>query len=71
MRKDYSIRLRVPEHLGSQIHNLALRESRSESAMISILVTESLAARRAAATQIAEVSKLTQMIRGESDGYPQ
>jgi hypothetical protein len=60
MRKDYSIRLRVPEHLGSQIHALALKESRSESAMISILV-----ARRAAAHHVEQVTKLTSLLRGE------
>jgi hypothetical protein len=67
MRKDYSIRLRVPEHIGSQLHALALKESRSDSAMISLLVTEALAARRSAAAHTSEVIRLASVLRGEPD----
>jgi hypothetical protein len=67
MRKDYSIRLRVPEHIGSQLHALALKESRSDSAMISLLVTEALSARRSVERHTAEVMKLAATLRGDAD----
>jgi hypothetical protein len=71
MRNDaFNIRLRLPEHQGRQIHEMALKENRSQSSAISILVTEALAARRSAATQINEVSRLVATIRGQADGYP-
>jgi hypothetical protein len=65
MRKEWSIRLRLPEHQGHQIHELALKENRSQSSMISVLVAESLSARRAAAHQVEQVTKLTSLLRGE------
>jgi hypothetical protein len=67
MRKEFSIRLRLPEHQGRQIHELALKESRSQSSMISILVAESLSARRA---MTANTQKLVQMIRGQAEDFP-
>jgi hypothetical protein len=67
MRKNYSIRLSVPEHIGSELHRLALKESRSDSAMINLLVGEALTARRSAASQIEQVSRLTQLLRSPSD----
>jgi hypothetical protein len=63
MRKNYSIRLSVPEHIGSELHNLALKESRSDSAMINLLVGEALAARR---TTSASTAKLVAVLRGET-----
>ena len=68
MRKQWSIRLRLPEHQGHQIHTLALKENRSQSSMISILVSEALSARRSAT---AETSKLVQLIRGAAECFPQ
>jgi hypothetical protein len=67
MRKEFNVRLRVPDHLGSEIHSLALKESRSDSAMISLLVTEALSARRTAASHVNEVSRLASVLRGEGD----
>jgi hypothetical protein len=64
MRKEWSIRLRLPEYQGQQIHELALRESRSQSSMISILVVEALANRRSAS---ASAQKLVEILRGEPD----
>jgi hypothetical protein len=58
MRKEWSIRLRLPEHQGRQIHELALKESRSQSAMISLLVTEALAARRSEQASRMQVTSL-------------
>jgi hypothetical protein len=63
MRKEWSIRLRLPEHQGRQIHELALKENRSQSGMISILVAESLFARISAS---ASTQKLVSILRGES-----
>ena len=65
MRKAWSIRLRLPEHQGRQIHELALKESRSQSSMISILVAESVAARRSTS---ASTQKLVSILRGKSAG---
>jgi hypothetical protein len=67
MRKQWSIRLRLPEYQGQQIHELALRESRSQSSMISILVAESLAARQSTS---ASTAKLVAMIKGQADDFP-
>jgi hypothetical protein len=63
--KNYSIRLTVPSHIGQELHSLALRESRSDSSMLNILVTESLSARRAAAAQAQKVTELTRVLRAE------
>ena len=68
MRKEWSIRLRLPEYQGQQIHELALKESRSQSAMISLLVAEALNARRVTTTSTA---KLVAMLKGESDATAQ
>jgi hypothetical protein len=62
----YSVRLRLPVHQGHEIHAMALRENRSDSSAISILVSEALAARRQAAAQIGEVSRLVQAIKGDA-----
>jgi type II secretory pathway component PulM len=71
MRNDaFNIRLRLPEYQGRQIHEMALKENRSQSSAISILVSEALAARRSAASQIAEVSKLVSAIRSEASDFP-
>jgi hypothetical protein len=66
MRKEWSIRLRLPEHQGRQIHELSLKESRSQSSMISILVAEALTARRATS---ASTAKLVAAIRGEASDF--
>jgi hypothetical protein len=52
---------------GEQIHALALRESRSQSSMISVLVAEALAQRRSATAQVEQMAKLTGILRGEVD----
>jgi hypothetical protein len=67
MRKEWSVRLRLPEHQGRQIHEMALKESRSQSGMISILVAEALTARRSANT---EVDRISRLIQGEAADYP-
>jgi hypothetical protein len=67
MRKEWSIRLRLPAHEGEQIHAQDLKESRSQSSMISILVAEALTARRAATAQAQQVNRLTAVLRGEVD----
>jgi hypothetical protein len=50
MRKQsgFNVRVRLSEAEGRQIHEISLRENRSQSSAISILLSESLAARRAA-----------------------
>jgi hypothetical protein len=64
MRKDFSIRLRLPQHQGQQIHELALRENRSQSSAISILVGEALAARRSASIS---TQRLVAVLRGDAE----
>jgi hypothetical protein len=67
MRKEFSIRLRIPEYQGREIHQMALRENRSQSSAISILVSEALNARRSAS---ASAQRLVSMIRGEASDFP-
>ena len=66
MRNEWSIRLRLPEHQGRQIYEMALKENWSQSSAISILVAEALSARRSATAQVQQVSRLTAVLRGES-----
>jgi hypothetical protein len=63
MRKEWSIRLRLPEYQGQQIHELSLKESRSQSAMISLLVAEALSARR---TTSVSTQRLVALLKGET-----
>jgi hypothetical protein len=71
----FSVRLRVSEALGREIHQMSLRENRSQSSAISILVTEALNARRAKSANDEELlragmqSKLAKIIRGVADSY--
>jgi hypothetical protein len=71
----FSVRLRVSEALGREIHQMALRENRSQSSAISILVAEALAARRAAAAEQAELLhaglkvKIATLIEGAAEGF--
>jgi hypothetical protein len=66
MRKQSNIRVVLSEAQTHELHQMALRENRSQSSPISILVSEALAVRRAASAQ---TSKLVQMIRGESSDF--
>ena len=59
----YSVRLRLPVHQGQQIRAMALQESRSDSAMISLLVAEALSARR---VTTASTAKLVALLKGET-----
>jgi hypothetical protein len=63
----FSVRLRVSDALGREIHQMALRENRSQSSAISILVTEALTARRSAATEVTKLSRLAMVIRGDAE----
>jgi hypothetical protein len=67
MRKDFNIRLRLSDSQGRQIYEMALRENRSQSSAISILVEEALSARRSATVEVQKLSKLAQTIRGDVD----
>jgi hypothetical protein len=60
------LRIVASDLIIDQVHREALKENRTLSAMGLILLRESLDRRRAAATQIDEVSKLVASIRGES-----
>jgi hypothetical protein len=76
MRKHFQIRLKVPDHIGQELHQLALAESRSDSGMINLLVHEALDARRARAAEQQELltegqravvqRRLTSLLRGEA-----
>jgi hypothetical protein len=59
----FSVRLRVSDALGHEIHQMALRENRSQSSAISILVEEALSARRSATAEVAKLSRLATLIR--------
>jgi hypothetical protein len=69
----FSVRLRVSEALGREIHLMSLRENRSQSSAISILVSEALAARRAKSADTEQLlregveSRLVKIIKGISD----
>jgi hypothetical protein len=72
----FSVRLRVSEALGREIYQMSLRENRSQSSAISILVAEALAARRAAAASNEELlragmqQKLVQIMQGVASDFP-
>jgi hypothetical protein len=63
MRKEFNVRIRLPSHLGDEIHQLSLKENRSQSATVSWLVTRQLEAMRATT---ASTQKLVSLLRGES-----
>jgi hypothetical protein len=60
MRREFNVRVRIPEQQGREIHEMALRENRSQSSAISVLVAEALTARRAAAVEEAEIMRVGQ-----------
>ena len=64
MRKEYNVRIRLPQALGDEIHRLGLKENRSQSATVSWLVTRQLEAMRSAT---ASTQRLVQILRGEAD----
>jgi hypothetical protein len=74
VRKEFNVRIRLPSHLGDEIHKLSLQANRSQSATVSWLVTEQLNAMRARATEQAELldegqksilqRRLTALLRG-------
>jgi hypothetical protein len=63
MRKEFNVRIRLPQALGDEIHRLSLKENRSQSATVSWLVTQQLDAMRAAQHQTAEVQRLATLLR--------
>jgi hypothetical protein len=79
MRKQsgFNVRVRLSESEGRQIHETALRENRSQSNAISILLSEALAARRAKAANEAELlregarAKYAALLRGEQPAEAQ
>jgi hypothetical protein len=78
MRKQsgFNIRVKLSDAEGHEIHNMALRENRSQSSAISLLLREALSARRAAAAEQEELLRvghavklentLVKILRGES-----
>jgi hypothetical protein len=74
MRKQgFNVRVRLSEAEGHAIHQISLKESRSQSSTISILVAEALAARRAKVADHEELlregmkSRLVSILKGVSD----
>jgi hypothetical protein len=67
MRKEFNVRIRLPESQGHEIHAISLKDNRSQSATVSLLVSEALAARRAEKAQVAEVARLATLLRTPSD----
>ena len=76
MRKNVHIRIRLDDAQAHQVHQICLVENRSQSSLVSNLVSEALAARRAAAAEQAELlnvgmqSKLVQLIKGVASDFP-
>jgi hypothetical protein len=77
MRKQsgFNIRVKLSDAEGHEIHQMALRENRSQSSAMSLLLREALAARRAAAAEQSEllqaghsakISALVSMLKGET-----
>jgi hypothetical protein len=75
MRKEFNVRIRLPQALGDEIHRLSLKENRSQSATVSWLVSEQLNAMRARAAEQDELLRvgsavklndtLVKLLRGE------
>jgi hypothetical protein len=70
MRKNapprFNTRVQLSLLEGREIYALALKENRSQSATVSLLLREALEARRAASNQVEQVSRLTAVLRGET-----
>jgi hypothetical protein len=66
MRKQsgFNVRVRLSEVEGREIHTMALRENRSQSSAISLLLREALAARR---TVTAETQRLVSVLKAAHD----
>jgi hypothetical protein len=64
MRKEFNVRIRLPQSLGDEIHRLSLKENRSQSATVSWLVARQLEAMRATT---ASTERLVAMLKGETD----
>ena len=60
MRKAVHIRIRLDEAEGRHVRDICLKENRSTSATVSLLVAEALAARRQAAAEQAEMLQAVQ-----------
>jgi hypothetical protein len=67
MRKEFNVRIRLPQALGDEIHKLSLKENRSQSATVSWLVTRQLEAMRSANL---DTQRIIKAIRGEADYSP-
>jgi hypothetical protein len=61
------VRLLLDPATADQLHHASLRESRALAAMCMVLIKEALSARRAAAAQVTEVSRLAAILKSPSD----
>jgi hypothetical protein len=66
MRKEFNVRIRLPQALGHEIHQLSLRGNRSQSATVSWLVTQQLDAMRARAAEQEELLRVGHAVKLES-----
>jgi hypothetical protein len=75
MRKQSNIRVVLSEAQTHEVHQMSLRENRSQSSAISILVAEALENRRKAAKEneellraghTAKISQIVSILRGEA-----
>ena len=70
MRKNVHIRIRLDDAQAHQVHQICLQENRSQSNLVSNLVSEALIARRKAAAENDDLrragleSKLVQILKG-------
>ena len=76
MRKNVHIRIRLDDAQAHQVHQICLQENRSQSSLVSNLVSEALAARRVKSADEAELlrvgleQKLKNVILGVASDYP-
>jgi hypothetical protein len=57
-------RVAPPLHLAEAVRQMAMREGRSDTNMLTRLVSEAVAARRAAESRRPEIDRLIDIIRG-------
>ena len=65
-----AVRLLLPPWVEQTVIDIARKEGRPIATLCVRLIEEALSARRSAQNQIAEVSKLVSVIKGQADGYP-
>ena len=66
MRKTYSVRLKLSETEGQEVHRMALAQGRSQTDVLTRLVKDGFRFQRG---ELSEVGKLASLIRGEASDF--